>query len=323
MSPDAALLCFLYEIILVNRRLQTYARAWPLGLLCVLVSSRWLIEQAVPSAASSFWTQAVGCLLAAGCVGGFRAIRSRSGVVLHSRVTVKGVLGYTLAFSGPALAGSLFGKHISSNNGTLAMALTPVVIATTVSVLDSSGDGDLIGSLLPGLAGLTGLLLLLPQPTFRSWMPWCALGAMPLLAGAGATMSQRLEQPKESRADAGPYSLVFGLVMAGITFGVLATLQRRGSAGSGTACGLDALTALLSLLTLARMGAVRWGAQFLLIPLLGLVEGTVLLHPFLDVWSWIGMGLIALGSLRLLLSPTDERAAVSVRLGLERPLPPA
>ncbi len=306
----------------MNRHLRRYVDLWPLGLLSVLVSSRWLMEEAVPTASSSLLTEAVGCLVAAGFVCAFVAFRRSSKVLQRSRNVAFKVLGGALAFSGPAVAGNLFGRHISSNNGTLALALAPVVIATTLSILDDSGERDLIDSLWPGLAGVTGLLLLLPQPAFADWISWCALGAMPLLTGIGAAISGQARRTKEAGNRDASYSMVLSLLLAGILFGALAVIHERGRmAWSISACCLDALTAFLSLLTLARLGAMRWGSQFLLIPLLGLGEGIALLHPSLDVWSWTGMTLVAFSSLRLVLSGTDESSTGPPSLGLDIPLP--
>ena len=64
--------------------------------------------------------------------------------------------------------------------------------------------------------------------------------------------------------------------------------------------------ALLTLLVLRRLGVVRWSAQFLLIPLLTLLEGVLLLRPVLDFRSWMAFVLLAVSSGYLLAVGGDE-----------------
>jgi threonine/homoserine efflux transporter RhtA len=72
--------------------------------------------------------------------------------------------------------------------------------------------------------------------------------------------------------------------------------------------------ALLSLLVLVRLGAVRWSAQFVLLPLLILLQGIVILRPAITVRWVAGMLLIVTASLYLLLPQFEEtETAMSLR----------
>jgi threonine/homoserine efflux transporter RhtA len=68
----------------------------------------------------------------------------------------------------------------------------------------------------------------------------------------------------------------------------------------------DGVLALLSLLVLARLGAVRWSAQFALLPLLILLQGILILRPTITVRWVAGMLLIATASIYLLLPQAEE-----------------
>ena len=279
-------------------------------LLCLVVGSRWLIEGAVPAAASTSVTQAAGCWLAAGCFWLLVTLRKGKLTDTLLRPSVIGSAGFILVLTGPAIVVATYPRHISSNNAVLAMALTPVAIAVAAAVSDEGGNTDLIASLWPGLAGLAGLLLLLPSPSTREPTLWLALGSMPVLSGVGAAMTRLRKGP--ARVDASPRrgGLLLAYLASGVVFAALAALKgREGTSWSITACGLDALTAFLTVLALSQLGAARWSAQFLLIPLLGLGEGLVFLHPVLDARSWVGLGILSVSAIRLLLIDEDESGA--------------
>ena len=160
---------------------------------------------------------------------------------------------------------------------------------------------------ISGLAGSAGLLLLLPEPMFGSWRFALALGAMPLLAGTGAALVDRQDQgPSPSAVDKPrtfPWQASALLMAAAIlaTFGLQMHQERELPAFSMQAATLDGLLAWVTLVVLQRLGAIRWTAQFLLVPVVTLIEGVVLLHPILDLRSWSGFALLAAGGVYLLI----------------------
>ena len=204
--------------------------------------------------------------------------------------------------TGPALAVFAAGQFLNSNNTTLALALVPIVVAVVASASGEAEHGDFTGLLWPGLAGVAGLLLLVPQPSFGSLRPWLGMLLMPLIVGLGAGIwSGERERSRTLAAEGGRrLGVTLGFLLAATLFAVLAVLhQRTGGelAFSFSAVALDGVTAALTLLALDRVSAIRWSAQFLLIPLLGLLEGVVLLKPFLDSRSYLAFGLIGVSAL--------------------------
>ena len=278
---------------------------WPFVALCLMVSSRWVLEGAHPEAVSTAATEALGCFSAGCLVAGWAWWRSIRGRPLRSRTVpeINLSLAAGLLVSGPALASLIADRHLSGENATLALSLTPVVVAVASQHFYAETQENLTARLWPGLAGMAGLLLLLAQPKFSSWRFTAALAAMPLIAGvAAAFVRSRLHSLETSPLVTLPDDQRWlvpwptaALIAAALVFGVLALrasgFQREFSC-SPLAASLDGITASLSLLVLARAGAVRWSAQFLAIPLFTLLEGVFLLRPILDTRSWLAFTLL-------------------------------
>ncbi len=231
-----------------------------------------------------------------------RLRRSSSGIPSFTESTSwVAILAASLVLTGPALAVLVAGQFINPNNTTLALALVPVVIAIVVSVSGEAEHSEFTGLLWPGLAGVAGLLLLVPQPSFGDIRPWLGMVAMPVIVGVGAGVwSARTRQSREGLSEGGRLRLASSLLAAAMIFAGLAVLHWRAGgelAFSLSAAALDGLTAALTLLVLRRFRAVRWSAQFLLIPLVGLLEGVVLLRPFLDWRSYLAFGLMGVSGL--------------------------
>ena len=282
-------------------RIRTiWYEGWPFALLCILGASRWLLEGAVPAATSTMLSQGIGCALAAGLgAGGMAFRRMRQGrVVREHRRWWGAAVGGCLVLVGPLLAQAIGGRRLGADAATLALALVPVVAAVAGSADGGAETGDLPGLLWPGLAGSAGLLLLLPQPSFSTWRPWFGLAALPLLVGLGGWMAVRPGVPGEGEAGSGEGPFCGALLLAAGVFGAFwwASPNRSEGGVAWQALGLDCVMAVLTLLALRRLGARRWAAQFLVMPLLGLAEGLVFLRPVLDSRSWLGLGMVALGA---------------------------
>ena len=201
-----------------------------------------------------------------------------------------------MVLAGPALSVAVAGQFLNANDTTLAFALCPATIAVVASVTGEANNADLTGLLWPGLAGVAGLLLLLPEPAFVSVRPWLGLAVLPLVEGiAAGVWVQRLRGNRASLSGEFRIGLAAGLASSAAAFALLAALNWcKGEKPdfSLSAAVLDGLTAGLTLLSLGQLGAIRWSAQFLLIPLLGLLEGALLLRPFLDWRSYMALGLL-------------------------------
>lgn len=287
---------------------------WAWLLLCALTGSRWLIEAVAPETASTALSQAAGCAMAAGLAVLpmlFRSSRRGQRIVrLHGWSALAG----GVALSGAALAAAISDRYVHGDNATLALCLAPVVVAVATSARVVGSSDSLTGRLWPGLAGIAGLLLLLPEPRFSSGRWLAALCCMPVLTGIGAALAASPGEDTTSSGTSTRWSLpwtVFALVSAGALYGVVAAVHKNG-AFSVCAAGLDGAAALLSVIALRGLGPTRWSAQFLAVPLVTLVEGAVLLRPVLDVRrSGIGFALLVLGSVYLFAVAKDRDTADS------------
>ncbi len=242
------------------------------------------------------------------------------------RVSILGYVGGSVAVVGPALAVAIFRRNVNASNATLALALTPCVIAVATSALMGEAHEDVTARLWPGLAGTAGLLLLLPQPVVRDWQFGLALAAMPLLAGLGATLYfvSRTSEQAGHFSSVVIYRPAISLAFAGFAYGALA-LRGLGQGAvpfSWGVAGADGLLALLTVMTLERLGPTRWAAQFLLAPLLTLVEGVAFLRPLLDLRSWLAFGLLTISATYLLVVgkvASPNRASFSRSCGRDVP----
>ena len=201
--------------------------------------------------------------------------------------------------TGPAVAQALSSRYVSADDATLALCLTPVVVAVAASATALEA-GDMAARLWPGLAGAAGLLLLLPQPSLSGWRFVVALLALPLLAGIGAVhVTVTTEAAQTPTAVRGVSWLGATLFVSSLLFALLGLIAYRQSGAVGVsalAVAADGLQALLTILALQRLGAVRWSSQFLIVPLLTMLEGAVLLRPMLDTRSWLAFVLLGVSS---------------------------
>ena len=320
---------------------QRWTVLWPMLALCLIAGSRWLLEGARPAAESTHLSQAVGCFGAAGIFASAdlvrrRRERDRTAARTPTNLrwpTLRGALGGICALAGAGLAASLSKRAIHTDDATLALALTPCVIAVSTAALGSPAAQEMTARLWPGLAAVAGLLLLLPPPRIQDWRTEVALAAMPLLTGLGAALFAETRSSPNLTADpeiptivVSPYVSLqaslqacwLALLGAAVLHCGLAWLQ-SGSGGVLTlssvtkeATSLDGTIAFLTTLTLLRAGAMRWSAQFLFVPLVALLEGVAFLRPELDSRSWLAFALLLISGLYLFFSG-EAAANLSVR----------
>ena len=316
---------------------QRWTVLWPMLALCLIAGSRWLLEGARPAAESTHLSQAMGCFGAAGIFASadlVRRRRERDRTAARTPTdlrwpTLRGALGGTCSLAGAGLAASLSKRAIHTDDATLALALTPCVIAVSTAALGSPAAQEMTARLWPGLAAVAGLLLLLPQPRIQDWRTGAALAAMPLLTGLGAALFAETRSSPNPTADpemptifVSPYASLqacwLALLGAAVLHCGLAWLQ-SGSGGvfsmssvTKEATSLDGTIAFLTTLTLLRAGAMRWSAQFLFVPLVALLEGVAFLRPELDSRSWLAFALLLISGLYLFFSG-DAASNLSVR----------
>jgi drug/metabolite transporter (DMT)-like permease len=213
------------------------------------------------------------------------------------------LLAGAMLVGGPAVGLLFRGQELDSGSLTIALALTPVIIAIAASALGTESSDSIAGRIWPGLAAVAGLMLVLVQPTLGDARTDLALVLAPALTGVGAVLFC-VDQPRSaSRAVAALLgaSALFAVALAESCFFAGA---RPSISLLAVAC--DGVLALLGVVTLAQLGATRWSSQFTWVPLLIILEGIVLMRPQLTARWVIGLALLALASVYLLLPQSDE-----------------
>jgi drug/metabolite transporter (DMT)-like permease len=223
------------------------------------------------------------------------------------RIEPRPLIGAVLLLSGPLFALLLTGHGIDPNSLTLALVLVPIVATITRSALDDTPPGSFAARTWPALAALAGLLLLVPQPSFTNPITDTILIIAPLATGIGAALFST------SYSSTNPSSLPMALSAAALLFFaawlVQFLLHHTTAHLSPLSSLLDAVTALVTLLALQRIGLTRWSAQFALVPLAVILQGFILLRPGLDAYNSAGIALLLLGVIFLLLPQPLEKAS--------------
>jgi len=215
-----------------------------------------------------------------------------------------------MIFGGPAIALLVGGHVLDAGSLTIALALTPVVVAIAVAALHtrraSDISGDLAGRLWPGLAAVAGLLLVLAQPNLSDPRTDFALILAPILTGLGAAIFC----PDPSEDEASPFCSPLALAGAAALFAIAVLITRLTDPSRQTlsllAVACDGVLALLAILALTRLGPSRWSSQFTWLPLLIILEGLILIHPPLTARWVVGLVLLAAASVYVLLPGPAE-----------------
>ena len=219
-----------------------------------------------------------------------------------------------MLLGGPAIGLLIGARTLNAGALTIALALTPVTVAIGAAAFGAGTSQAVAGRVWPGLAAVTGLLLILVQPNLGNTANDIALFLAPTLTGLGAALfcSRGL-----ANGD-GPSSTANALIGAAALF-AFATFTTSFASGHLPALSLlaiayDGILALLSVLALSRLGATRWSSQFTWMPLLILIEGILMVRPPVTARWVIGLLLLALASVYLLLPQEDEREAAPILL---------
>lgn len=290
-------------------------RWWPFAGLLLAGMARWLVADAHPEAGTTLVSLALGSGWAALLL--WLVPQRRVPVVPQPpRQQATLLVAGAMLLCGPQLALLAHAVTIDPGGLTMALALTPVVLVVAGSVWREESQSEVAGQLWPGLAAVGGLLLLLVQPALDDPRNDAVYLLSPILTGVGAAWcTARRRQREAALSQPGGVSLVVQrehgysvgvLLGAACVFAAGALLQR--ATGSGWAASLlavawDGVTVLLSVLALERLSAERWTAQFVLLPLLILIEGLVMVHPLLTARWVAGLALLTVAVVYLLLPP--------------------
>ena len=273
---------------------------WPLALLLVAASSRWAVSEAHPEAESTLLSKGLGCVWAA-LVSLALVVRRPARSTL--RRSWRGLLAGAMLLCGPAVSLLIGARAVEASGLTMALVLTSVAVAVAAAALGTVSPEGVAGRIWPGLAAVAGLLLMLAEPGLSDVRSDVALALAPVLTGAGAAWfcsDGNVSPWRKTTALAGA-AVVFGVAVVGWSLRV-----HEWPTVSLTAVAYDGVLALLSVLTLVRLGATRWSAQFTLQPLLVLLEGTVLVRSGISIRWVAGLGLLAVASAYLLLPQAEE-----------------
>lgn len=273
---------------------------WPFVLLCLLGTSRWMLSDSLPGSATTLASASLGCGSAAALC--LLVIFRRTGLRERRSELARSALGGALMISGPLLA-LLRPGTVTASSLTMALALTPVVIAVTEAATSHSSD-TLAGRMWPGLAAIAGLLLLFTEPSLANPGADIILALTPLLTGCGAVLFCT-SQTSVWRI---PAALLGACAALGLGAAVNSATHTGGlNEMAGLAAGFDALQALLTLTALGRLSATRWSAQFAIVPLLVLLEGIGFMRAGIPSRMIVGLLLLALAGVALLIPPAEER----------------
>ncbi|MDE1155176.1 MAG: hypothetical protein PW735_05520 [Acidobacteriaceae bacterium] len=275
-----------------------YRRWWPFGLLCGVLLLRWFAADAVPAVGPSLWSLAVGSFTA-WLIATLLALRAE-GRAPGKHEALQSVLAGVCLCTGPLLQGLSASVLAEPASITISMALIPVVVAVARPAFHRGEGAELAGRLWPGIAAIAGLLLLLPEPGLEDWHRNLAWLMMPVGTGVGAVWLR-------TAGGAAIWKASFALGACWVLFSCAAVL-RHTSYGHVTllASIFEAIIFGLSVLALLRVGATRWASQYVLVPLLVVLESLMTARPALDVRAIAGVLLLAVASLFLLLPPRVE-----------------
>lgn len=262
-----------------------------------MAASRWLVADVHPEAAPSLASAALGCgwaaLLAFTLLG-------RSAPPASKANALRSLLAGALFLGGPAIGLVINARALNAAALTMALALTPVAVAIGAAAISVGRSQAVAGRIWPGLAAVTGLLLILVQPDLGNTTTDIALFLAPTLTGLGAALYDSADHPPAANALIGGSAL--------FAFATLATSLMGGHRPSFSLLAIvyEGILALLSVLALSRLGAMRWSSQFTWLPLLVLIEGIILVRPPATTRAVVGLLLLALASVYLLVPQDDE-----------------
>jgi drug/metabolite transporter (DMT)-like permease len=281
-------------------------------LLLAAGATRWLLSAARPEAEPTLASGALGCAWAA--LVAFALLVQRGAAQPGHRLSLRPLLSGAMIFGGPAIALLIGGRVLDAGSMTIALALTPVVVAIAVAALETHRaadiSGELAGRLWPGLAAVAGLLLVLAQPNLSDPRTDLALLLAPLLTGLGAALFCAVRDGRDRPTFYSPLALTGAAALFGLGLLITRFVAPAHITVSLLAVACDGLLALLAILALHRLGPSRWSSQFTWLPLLILLEGLILVRPALTTRWVVGLVLLAAASIYVLLpGPTEADAA--------------
>ncbi len=206
---------------------------------------------------------------------------------------------------------------VAETNRSALFAMVPVVVVLAVAAgADARGARRF---LVPALAGLGGLLLLLPLSsvgTVQGWSMLALVMAAVIVAGVSSVALYRLLRGVrlvEALAVAGVANCGF-LLVCSVVRGEFAWRGGALTSAVGFASLADGFEIGLIVWLLRGMPPVRFASRYLLIPLVTVLESFVVVRPEPTARLGFGTALLAVGAgMMLWLKDVEEEAMLSLR----------
>jgi hypothetical protein len=287
--------------------------------LCVLSGTSWVIPREMSGGLPPLEQQGIlfGVMGLTALLFAERRVWSRNRGLRFARLSVAAV-GF---FGVPMVVAEYARGSVPAISRSALFALVPVVVVMAVASGESA-EGEERGArlfLMPALAGLGGLLLLLPLSFSRSargWMMLAVVCATVVLVGLSSVWLYRFLR---GLAFANAIAVV-GVGNAVFLLGwsvVREELVWRGD-GLASVVSFDSLADLVEVLLISwllrEMSPIRFAARYLLIPLVTVLESYVVMRPEWTVRMGFGTALLAAGGgMLLFLKAGEEETVLSLR----------
>jgi drug/metabolite transporter (DMT)-like permease len=289
------------------------------AVLCVLSGTSWAIPREMSDGLPPLEQQGVlfGAIGLTALLFAGRGLWSRSRDLRYARLAAAAV-GF---FGVPIVVAEYARGSVPPISRSALFALVPVVVMMVVAAGESAGREERGARLflMPALAGLGGLLLLLPlafSGSARGWMMLAVVCAAVVLVGLASVWLYRLlpgfDLP-DAIAVVGLANAVFLLVWSAVREEVV---WRGNGLASVVSIGslADVVEVLLITWLLREMPPIRFAARYLVIPLLTVLESYVVMRPEWTVRMGFGTALLAAGGgMLLFLKAGEEETALSLR----------
>jgi hypothetical protein len=278
--------------------------------LCILSATSWVIPhgEELPALEQQGIRYAVIGLIALLLGGGRGWLRSEG---LHLGVMSIGFFGV------PVAVGEWAQASVSEISRSALFAMVPVVVVMAIAAGDE--ERGVRRFLVPALAGLGGLLLLLPMGFSGTVLGRLMLGvvcAAVVLVGLSSVWLYRLLRGvalTQAVAAVCLANAVFLLVCSAVSGDVV---WRGSGLASVISIGslVDLVEVVLIVWLLQEMPPVRFAARCLVIPLLTILESFILVRPEVTVRLVCGTILLAAGAgVLLFLKAGEEETMLSLR----------
>jgi drug/metabolite transporter (DMT)-like permease len=289
------------------------------AVFCILSGTSWAIPHEISDGLPTLEQQGVvfGVMGLTALLFAGRRGWSRSRGLRYVRLAAAAAV----FFGVPIVVAEYAGGSLPAISRSALFALVPVVVVLAVAAGESADreEGGARLFLMPALAGLGGLLLLLPLSFSRSARGWVMLAIVcvsVVLVGLASVWLYRVLRGfafAVAIAVVGLTNAVFLLVWSAIHEEVV--WRGNGLASVVSIASLvDVVEVLLIVWLLREMPPIRFAARYLIIPLLTVLESYVVMRPGWTVRMGFGTVLLAAGGgMLLFLKAGEEETVLSLR----------